>query len=337
LARGHFSAHYSLIKWQLQRVLVPDDVPYYWLQRIGPPIIFGCKHAILLQMAMLPLTMSRFSIACLSDTIINRFIPMERAQCVHIIVGYTMGALTILANLLFFVYYGILCSGDVPGFCNRLTGEIMVTGYAISALVIAMLLTSYNRHRIRYEVFYVMHQLVFVLYALTVLHTIDKLHRTSVKDRYQTFQWLVGSFAFYVCDRLAMRLNHKYSVRLVSSSTVRASDGSRMVILKLRRPVLFDFKPGQYAFVRVNEIDSTFHPFTIASGPLSKYLEFYIEVFGDGTWTDKLWHMLRDDEGEPLEKLYIAADVMGPYGTSIAKLDEHSHAVAVGSGTGKSI
>ena len=45
-----------------------------------------------------------------------------------------------------------------------------------------------------------------------------------------------------------------------------------MVLLKIRR---------QYAFLRLRSIDMAWHPFSIASGPRSLYLEFYIEVFDD--------------------------------------------------------
>jgi predicted ferric reductase len=62
-----------------------------------------------------------------------------------------------------------------------------------------------------------------------------------------------------------------------------------MVVLKMRCPTLSDlFKPGQYAFVRLLLIDSSWHPSTIASGPDSPFIEFYIEVFDEQSWTGKL-------------------------------------------------
>jgi NAD(P)H-flavin reductase len=51
-----------------------------------------------------------------------------------------------------------------------------------------------------------------------------------------------------------------------------------MTILKMNRPVLFRFKPGQHAFLRVPAIDGHWHPFSIASGPDSSILEFHIKV-----------------------------------------------------------
>lgn len=122
-----------------------------------------------------------------------------------------------------------------------------------------------------------------------------------------------------------MHLNHRYKTRLHSAKTVEGKDGSRMLLIKIRRPALFQFKPGQYAFIKVATIDRHWHPFSIASCPSSDFLEFYMETFGPNTWTGKLWDTLEDMEIE----------VMGPYGTSLTgNASQNSHGFAIGAGTG---
>jgi len=120
----------------------------------------------------------------------------------------------------------------------------------------------------------------------------------------------------------------------VSSSVVSGSKGSKMVILKLHRPPLFQFKPGQYAYLKLSCIDNQWHPFSIASGPAASYLEFYIEVFGEKSWTSKLWKMLQGDGDGGISQRQIEMEVMGPYGTSLGKTENFSHALAIGTGTG---
>ena len=135
-----------------------------------------------------------------------------------------------------------------------------------------------------------------------------------------------------------MRMNHKYKTRLLASTTLEGSNGSKMMILKLRRPILFRFKPGQYCFLRMQDLDIHWHPFSIASGPSATELEFYIEVFGEESWTGKLWNMLKtnNDSGESdLSDLIIDFEVIGPYGTSLGKTEDFSNVLAVGTGTGK--
>ena len=110
-----------------------------------------------------------------------------------------------------------------------------------------------------------------------------------------------------------------------------------MMILKLRRPLLFNFKPGQYAFLRLQDVDIHWHPFSIASGPNESELEFYIEVFKDDSWTGILWNVLKKDKASmnsDLSDLTIDFDLMGPYGTSLGKTEDFSNVLAVGAGTG---
>jgi hypothetical protein len=46
--------------------------------------------------------------------------------------------------------------------CERLTSEIMCTGYAIMGVACMIGLTSYFRHRIPYEILYAVHHLLFI-------------------------------------------------------------------------------------------------------------------------------------------------------------------------------
>jgi len=312
-----------------------------------PSIIYGCKHAILLQMALLPLTMARFTIASLSDLAFGRLIPLNRAVQMHIYLGYTMVALTFLATIGFFAFYGFLCAKGEQQFCDRFSSEIMITGYVIAAGTAIVSVTSYFRHQIPYEIFYVVHQSVLLIYGVTIAHTFDIVQRQGTTHRSQTFIWVSGSLLYYLCDRLACYLHNRYQVRVVSSTAVTGSGGSKMVILKLTKPTLFDFKAGQYAFLRIKTpalqwhifsnafvpmpvIDQYWHPFSIASGPDAPYLEFYIEVFDEHSWTGQLWKMLDEDEAG-----HFTVEVMGPMGTSLGKTDIFSHVIAIGTGTGK--
>lgn len=66
----------------------------------------------------------------------------------------------------------------------------------------------------------------------------------------------------------------------------------------------FDFKPGQFAFVKIREKGfSEYHPFTISSGNTDDHLRFTMKVLGDYT------RRVRDKLGSGAEAL-----VEGPYG-----------------------
>ena len=83
-------AHFAFIKNREQEAAVPDGALNFYWKRIAPPLEFGSMHAILFQMALLPLTMSRLTIANLSTTAFDKFIPFNRMLRIHIHLGYTM-------------------------------------------------------------------------------------------------------------------------------------------------------------------------------------------------------------------------------------------------------
>ena len=146
--------HFGLIKWDEQKNSVPEGADFYWAKRLVPSVEFGSMHAILLQMALIPLTMSRLSIASLTDSIVDRFVPLNRMLRIHIHLGYVMVLVVFFSTVLFFIFFGTLCANGDESFCDKMTSEIMCTGYGILSCLLIIAGTSYFRHNIPYEVFY---------------------------------------------------------------------------------------------------------------------------------------------------------------------------------------
>ena len=112
-----------------------------------------------------------------------------------------------------------------------------------------------------------------------------------------------------------------------------------MAVAKVHRPVLFHFKTGQHCLLRVPSIDRHWHPFSIASGPDSDFLELFIAVYGPKSWSNQLWQLLGSSEDNSENRLScsdksIPVEVKGPYGTSLGGTEDFSHAIAIGGGTG---
>jgi Ferric reductase like transmembrane component len=161
-------AHFAMIKFQQQKENVPETANQYMLKRIIPTIEFGSMHAILFQMSLIPLTMCRYSIASLSDSVLQTIVPLNRTLRMHIHLGYVMISIVFFATVVFFGFFGFLCvhEGEQP-FCDKFTVEIMITGYCILGSLLLVGVTSFLRHRIPYEVFYgTPSQLSFCLYHL---------------------------------------------------------------------------------------------------------------------------------------------------------------------------
>lgn len=333
--------HFFLMKFQVQKDKVPDGANMYRWKTLVPPLEFGAMHAILLQMALLPLTMCRHTTALLASVpSVAKLVPFERTLAMHIHVGYVMIAIVALATVLFFVFFGQLCRDQLSGvepspkgvhtFCEKMTSEIMCTGYGILAALLVVGTTSYLRHRLPYEVFYVAHHLVFVMFALAIAHTIDDEARAG-KERSQTFKWFAGSLALYFADRMFVILGTEACEVAEWKALGDKKQGSRVLILRLRRPAHFAFRSGQYVSLNVPDSkDMQWHPYSIASAPSEPTVDFFIDVV-DGGWTDRLWQAARDG---PSASDAPTIRMQGPFGSALAGLDEYKHIIAVGSGTG---
>jgi predicted ferric reductase len=139
-------------------------------------------------MALIQLTMPRFSIAALSDSILDRFVPLNKALRIHIHLGYTMALIVFVAIAFYLAYSGILCADGEQASCDKFTSEIMITGYGILAILLIITGTSFFRHKIPYKVIYLVHQIIFVLYIIVVIHTFDMVQRNGEESRSQTFK-----------------------------------------------------------------------------------------------------------------------------------------------------
>ena len=285
-------AHFSVKKFQIQFEIVPEDATRYWWKVLIPTFEFGTMHFILFNLALIPLTMCRFIITKASKTFLKSFVPFHESTKVHIALGYITTFLLVVSTITFIAFFGTLCSDGQQSSCDKLTSEIMISGYIIFATFMIIGFTSYFRNMIPYKVFYICHHLFLLAYAATIAHTVDNIQRQQ-GGRSQTFQWLSASFILYMCDRAAMYLKRRYKTQM-DLSHCRVRD--KMIYLRVTKPNLFYFGPGQFVYLKIPLIDNRWHPFSIASSPSSPYLEFYIESSTVKSWTAKLRLLVKDLE-----------------------------------------
>lgn len=336
--------HFFYIKFAVQEANVPVGANLYWWKRLTPPFEFGAMHAILFQMALLPLTMARSTVAYVSQTYFGKkFIPLHKVVAMHIHLGYTMVGFVFASTVLFFVFFGQGCAdqksgkepspGGVQTFCKKMTSEIMITGLVIMGCLLLVAVTSFLRNRIKYEYFYVVHHLVFVMFALAIAHTLDDAFRKG-QVRSQNFKWFTASLMWYFTDRMHAVMNGR-ECRVVESNAIGTedTDGRKVITLRLQRPKTFLFSPGQYVFLSIKGIDHHWHPYSIASAPSDDTIDFFMEVMsgskvdGHDAWTSQLWRLIKTGE-----KPFVS--VIGPYGTGFNNAADQTEIVAVGSGTG---
>ena len=135
---------------------MPLGAPNYWLKRLIPPFLFGLKHAILFQMCLIPVTMSKSFLAQLA-VCCPRLLPYELITQFHIHMGYTMAGGVVVATAVFLGYFGTLCAdyrkgAETVNGCEKMTTEIMATGLCIFGLCAVVLASSFFRARLSFEV-----------------------------------------------------------------------------------------------------------------------------------------------------------------------------------------
>lgn len=327
---------------------VPVRAPNKYWKIFIPSLEFGAMHAILFQMALIPLTMCRFSLAQLSTTILKNYLPFNRITAMHIHLGYTMFTIVFVATCVFFIFFGHMCELQKMGleptpkgeftFCDKLSTEIMNTGLGILGTLIIIVGTSYFRDKIPYEVFYAIHHLMIALFAITVAHTMDNEERSGALKRSQTFKWFSAPLLYYFLDRLFMAMTQAFKTPIVEAIAVERSGlASKMVILRVRKPIAFNFRPGNYVFLKAKKLDATWHPYSIGSEPMCDTLDFFMEVYSENSWTDKLWRAIyarQHDPNAPNDSSDLEIEVIGPYGSGLGDAKNFTHMFAFGSGTG---
>lgn len=334
--RSPSSAHYGLKKYYMENALVDANDPDRIIKVYVPTALYATKHLILLQLAILPLTMCRYTIAYLSTTAVQRIIPFEEFTKYHIWVGYFTVFLVLIVFITFVGYYSALCAQGENEYCEKMNSEIMLTGYGIAFIFLLVGLSSFFRFQLKYRIFTTIHQVVFLGLLICIMHTIDAVHRSD-GSRSQSYMWISASVLFYITDRATMYSKSRFTTTVEGYQAINKEKKfhtNGMVVLKLKKPKLFHFQAGQYANVKIAAIDSTWHPFSVASGPDSKLLEFFITIHDEGSWTFRLLELIKSRYGHEGDIPRLQVEIMGPYGTPIANIDDYSDALVIGSGNG---
>lgn len=304
------------------------------MRRWIPPVEFGMMHQLLFQMLLIPLTMSKRLLAVIStDSATRTLFPYSDIVGFHIFLGYWFCWLLFISSALFIFFFAYQCylfdAGLMakPNLCVKFQTEIFITGAVCLGVTIIIMVTSYCRNRTPFEVFYIFHMFVFVMFGFAIVHTFDDAARLKGKVRTQTIQWVGSSLLIYATSKFWTKFGSTYKCKVLSKEVL-----GNVCILTLERPPGFHFEAGQSANLRIPEIDAFAHPFSIASGPKSSKLVFIIEIIERTSWTGKLAfapvNLAHTEDKIPF------VIVSGPFGNPVANLQDTDAVLAIGTGTG---
>ncbi|MFN3211952.1 MAG: ferric reductase-like transmembrane domain-containing protein [Henriciella sp.] len=242
---------------------------------------------------------------------------LDRMYQVHRIAGTMVGIFVIVH----FVGVPKVLPEGVDPVANPLNPSSPLGKVAMVLLVIGIFV-ALNR-KISYSKWRNPHKIMALVYVLTIGHFMNApgvfFERFSVSGYYLIATALIGTIALiYTMAGMNKRTATAFTIEKVNPLE-RATE----IVLKPKSS-MFDFKPGQFAFLEVqgkgwNEP----HPFTISSPPSEDRLRFTLKVLGD--WTRKV-----------REELKPGGDVIvrGPYGRFDAATSKSKKQVWIAGGIG---
>lgn len=272
-----------------------------------------------LNAAFIILVASRSLMTALRQTILNMFVPFDKAMpAFHSLIGNFLFVATLMHTVAHLVRYSIrnLWKSGLFG-----ATSLFISGCLLTAIVVAMRISSLIRVRRKsFESFYWIHYIGFIcFYVLIILHG---THNGSMK----TWMYVSLPLLIYFIDR-ALRLATEHGRELVITPESAVVKGSDMVCLRI--PRIFTYLAGQYCDIKVPLVSNLeWHPFTIASSPHENEMLFYIKVNGD--WTRKLHSLFQNITRS--ENVHI--HVRGPYGAPAQHVGQYEHVVLVSGGVG---
>lgn len=241
----------------------------------------------------------------------------ERAARYHVWTG-NFGVLALLLHgilyTLYWVQHGELRAKLFPCTdCSAIESYKTVRNFSglvalVLLLVVALGSVEWMRRR-HFRHFSLVHCLNVLFVLFTVIHY------------YPATFWLVPGVLVYVLYRVVALFGQGKSTVISSASLA-----DKVVQLELRRdPGAGDFHPGQYVYIKVDEIGhNEWHPFTISSSPLKNRYAFHLDAKVQGRFTRELLEMIKSHR-------LATVKVDGYYGSAIQSC---AHMVFVAGGSG---
>ncbi|CAG9862830.1 unnamed protein product [Phyllotreta striolata] len=178
---------------------------------------------------------------------------------------------------------------STPGYFGLIGGIANPTGIALLVILIAIFISSqaFVRRGGCFEVFYYTHLMYVPFWILLTLHGPN------------FWKWFIIPGIAYGLERAyrSLFLVTERGKTYISSGLLLPSKVTHLVI---KRPIHFDFHPGDYVFVNIPSIATyEWHPFTISSAPEQEdYM--WLHIRGVGQWTNRLYEYFEREQ----EKLH---------------------------------
>jgi NADPH oxidase 5 len=269
-----------------------------------PPLARAAAAGIYLNFVLVLIPMMRLALSRKSFRYLNVIMPFHKSIEAHEIAASAI----LFFSMLHVAAYALLYSlNGKPFLANMMSRSANWTGLTLAVLLALIGWGAVTRTMRSYERFYYTHFLSVPVIVLCCFHA-------------PLFWRLMAlPLALYLVDRSIRAFWSAHRAEIERLEIV-----GRDIALTIRRPEMFDYRSGDYAFLCIPAISRwQWHPFSLINPPSSGgSLSFRIRRYG--SWTDALSRLT------PGEKLYLD----GPFASPSRDLHQSPRSIIVAAGIG---
>ncbi|XP_018332506.1 NADPH oxidase 5 [Agrilus planipennis] len=260
----------------------------------GQCLNFTCMFILVL--------MLRQSITFLRTRGFGAFLPLDQHIYFHKLTGWLIFAYSFIHTVMHCLNFSLVVvhSPEInpknftvaewlftsrPGLFGLIGGWANPTGVLLFIILLIMFICSqaFVRRGGCFEIFYWTHLLYVPFWIFLILHGPN------------FWKWFAAPGVMYLAERIVRLcwMKSKRGKTYISSGILLPSKVTHLVI---KRPLNFDFHPGDYVFVNIPAIAKyEWHPFTISSAPEQEdYM--WLHIRGVGEWTNRLYEYFEREQ-----------------------------------------
>jgi NADPH oxidase 5 len=277
-----------------------------WIQ-----VARGCGACLNFTGPLLLVPMLRHLWTAIRRTPLHRVLPLDETVGIHKLVGETVFGLSLVHTL---AHVGNLTFARPAG--APIWTLPVITGAILLWILVVMWV--FARERVRtgghFELFHVVHAAYWAWFAVALLHGPV------------FWKWLLLPGIGYLAERVVRASIRSRPMPIVEARALP----SGVTHLRFERPRMFDYDPGDFAFLRIPAVARwEWHPFTLSSAPEQRET-LSVHIRAVGNWTEAV----RERFAAPGSHVGEPVFVDGPYGTPSAHISDTPHAVTIAGGIG---
>lgn len=281
----------------------------------------GAGYSLNLNTALVILLASRLFITALRDTALADVLPLDKAfPALHIVVAYV----TIFSVAIHVPFHLVWIVGWKKWRWGLWQVNMtVITGFVLLAIFAAMVVFALPfMRKTHFRLFYIIHLVGAALFFVVLIF------HGMYEAKPETYKWVTAPLIIYILDRIVRVFRSSEHCVELSATNSSFKDEN---VLQLSIPKPFNFRPGQYAEIKVPAINQEWHPFTIASAEYESNMSFYIKLLGD--WTKSL-HTAFQARIAGETTLPLELFVRGPFGAPTQHVGKYSRIILISGGIG---